>query len=74
MAKTYFAKDGLIQELETSQCTVKVFDTGWSVDFYKIYCIKSYHHKNGKVTTRFGTKAQIKSILKTYKPERKFKL
>lgn len=55
-----------VKEFETNQCTIKVWDTGWCVDYYHIYCIKSYHRKNGKVVTRFGTQAQIEGILRTY--------
>ena len=36
--------------------------------------IKSRHRKDGKITTRFGTKGQIDSIVKTYKKETRFKL
>ena len=36
--------------------------------------IKSRHRKGGKITTRFGTKGQIDSIVKTYKKETRFKL
>lgn len=56
----------LVKEFETCQCTVKVYDTGWCVDYYNIYCIKSFHHKNGKITTRFGTKTQVESMIRSY--------
>ena len=61
----------LVKEFETCQCTVKVYDTGYCVDFLKIYCIKSFHHKNGKVVTRFGSKAQVDGMVKTYNLELK---
>ena len=64
----------VIKEFETAQCTVKVFDTGWCVDFYHVYCIKSFHHKNGNVVTRFGTKAQIDAMIRSYKREKRFTL
>ena len=64
----------LIDDFETCQCEIKVYDTGFEVDFYHIYMIKSHHNKSGKITTRFGTKAQIKSIIKTYNREKRFKL
>ena len=69
-------KTGLIEEFETSQCIVSVYDTGWCVDYYHIYCIKSYHKKTQETLTRFGTEEQIKQILKTYqiKKEKKFSL
>jgi len=57
----------LVKTLETNQCTVEVYDTGWCVDYYHIYCIKSYHKNGKKVLTRFGTEKQVKSILSTYK-------
>lgn len=64
----------LVKEFETSQCVVRVYDTGWCVDYYHIFCIKSYHKKTKKILTRFGTTAQVEQILKTYKKEGKFKL
>lgn len=64
----------LIKEFQTVQCVVKIYDTGLIVDFCRIYCIKSFHNKGGKVTTRFGTKAQIKSYVNTYNTEKRFTL
>ena len=64
----------LIDDFETCQCEVKVYDTGFQVDFYHIFMIKSHHNKSGKITTRFGTKGQIDSIVKTYRKETRFKL
>lgn len=56
-----------VEEFETTQCVVRVYDTGWSVDCYHIYCIKSYHKRTKSILTRFGTEAQVKSIITTYK-------
>lgn len=62
------------QEFETAQCIIRVFDTGFCVDYYHIYCVKSYHKKTKKIVTRFGTETQIKSMLKSYHKEKRFKL
>ena len=56
----------LVKEFETTQCVVKVYNTGFCVDWYHIYCITSYHKKNGNTLTRFGNIEQIESILRTY--------
>lgn len=64
----------LIEEFETTQCTIKVYDTGFMVDYHNIYMVKSYHHKNGKTNVRFGNKTQVKGIVKTYKKEKRFEL
>lgn len=64
----------LVEEFKTCQCEVKVYDTGFEVDFYHIYMIKSHRSKSGKVNTRFGTKSQIKGIIKTYNKEKRFTL
>lgn len=63
-----------IQEFSTNQCEVEVYDTEILVEFWRVFMIKSRHRKDGKITTRFGTKGQIDSIVKTYKKETRFKL
>ena len=64
----------LVESFTTTQCDVEVYDTGYEIDFYQIYMIKSYHRKIGKCVTRFGSKAQINQIIKTYNLEKRFKL
>lgn len=64
----------LIEEFETCQCAVYIYDTGYVMDTFRIYCVKSLHHKTGKVLVRFGTKAQVDGIIKTYKKEKRFSL
>ena len=64
----------LLKEFETNQCVVKVYDTGFMVDYHNIYMIKSTHKKSGKVNVRFGNKNQIDGIVKTYHIERRFEL
>lgn len=64
----------LIEEFDTTQCHITVHDTGWCVDYYHIYVLKSYHKKSGKILTKFGTKDQIDGMIRTYKGERKFVL
>ena len=64
----------LVESFTTTQCDVEVYDTGYEIDFYQIYMIKSYHRKIGKCVVRFGTKAQINQIIKTYHLEKRFKL
>ena len=62
------------QTFETAQCTIEVFDTGFCVDNYRIYCVKSHHHKINKTVTRFGNEEQVKGMIKTYRPEKRFVL
>ena len=64
----------LVESFTTTQCDVVVYNTGYQIDFYQIYMIKSYHRKIGKCVTRFGSKAQINQIIKTYNLEKRFKL
>lgn len=64
----------LLFTFDTCQCLVKVYDTNYEVDFCSIYMVKSHHLKNGKVLIRFGTKAQVQSILNTYKMDKRFSL
>lgn len=66
----------LVKGFKTCQCRIEVYDTGFCVDYYHIYMVKSYHIKNGKVVTRFGTKAQIAGMLRCYNGgnEKGFKL
>lgn len=54
-------------DIETTQLSVlRVFDTGKQVWGFTIYGVISEHRNNGKTNYRFGTMAQIISILKTY--------
>lgn len=64
----------LKKEIETKACFLKVYDTGFIVDFYHIFAIKSIHKKTGKVLMRFGSASQVNQILNTYHLEKRFKL
>lgn len=64
----------VIGSFYTTQCDVAIYDTDIQIDKIKVYMIKSYHRETRKVLTRFGTKAQIDSIVKTYRIDRRFKL
>ena len=64
----------LINSFETAKCKVEIFDTQFTYDLFKVYCVKSLHKASGKVNIRFGTMAQVKQIVNTYHLERRFKL
>ena len=64
----------LIRTFTTTQCDISIYDTEFNVEWYEIYCIKSLHRKIGKSVVRFGTKAQIEQIIKSYHLEKRFKL
>ena len=54
-------------DIKTTQLSaLRVFDTGNKTWGLSIYGIVSEHRDNGKTNYRFGTMAQVISILKTY--------
>lgn len=66
MRRIYYAK--LDARYETTQCFIEVrfLDIAYIKNNF-IFVIETYHKKSGKVTYRFGSAAQVRQILNSYR-------
>jgi len=64
----------LLKSFSTSRVSVFVYDTQQTFFNESIYCITSRNLSTDRILIRFGTFAQIQSILSTYLPKGKFTL
>lgn len=61
----------ILEEFNTCQCHVVVYDTGLSYNNEKIYCLTSFHLCSEKEITRFGDRTQVKVMANSYRNKSK---
>ena len=63
-----------LNEFETNQCWVTVYESDIKLFNETIYVIQSVHKNNGHINTRFGNEKQLKNLISQYQKEELFKL